>query len=146
MRNPPYPAAQVPIMNSLSVRPMLSLDLEISILRRRRRSFQRDPEICGGETVLKGTRVTLRTVLASLADGSSFEQILADYPRIICARSWLSRQRPQMKIFRHRFCQLPVENQTRRLGTSASAHFQSSLSLSAHHSLNSFLVFACSMS
>ena len=28
----------------------------------------RDPGICGGEPVLKGTRVTLRTILASLAD------------------------------------------------------------------------------
>jgi uncharacterized protein (DUF433 family) len=44
--------------------------------------FQRDPEICGGETILKGTRVTLRTVLASLADGSSFEQILEDFPSL----------------------------------------------------------------
>jgi len=44
--------------------------------------FQRDPEVCGGETVLKGTRVTLRTVLASLAEGGSFEQILADYPSL----------------------------------------------------------------
>jgi uncharacterized protein (DUF433 family) len=38
--------------------------------------FQQDPGICGGETVLKGTRVTLRTVLASLAEGSSLEEIL----------------------------------------------------------------------
>ena len=44
--------------------------------------FQRDPEICGGETILKGTRVTLRTVLASLADGSSFKQILDDFPSL----------------------------------------------------------------
>ena len=44
--------------------------------------FQRDPEICGGQTILKGTRVTLRTVLASLADGSSFEQILEDFPSL----------------------------------------------------------------
>jgi uncharacterized protein (DUF433 family) len=44
--------------------------------------FQRDPELCGGETVFKGTRVTLRTVLASLAEGSSFEQILEDYPSL----------------------------------------------------------------
>lgn len=29
----------------------------------------RDPQICGGEPVFKGTRVTLRTVLASLAAG-----------------------------------------------------------------------------
>ena len=42
--------------------------------------FQRDAGICGGETVLKGTRVTLRTVLASLAEGSSFQAILQDYP------------------------------------------------------------------
>ena len=40
----------------------------------------RDPGICGGEPVFKGTRVTLRTVLASLADGDSPEEILADFP------------------------------------------------------------------
>jgi uncharacterized protein (DUF433 family) len=44
--------------------------------------FQQDPAICGGETVLKGTRVTLRTVLASLAEGSSLEEILEDYPSL----------------------------------------------------------------
>ena len=36
----------------------------------------RDPSICGGEPVFRGTRVTLRTVLASLADGDSVEQTL----------------------------------------------------------------------
>jgi uncharacterized protein (DUF433 family) len=29
----------------------------------------RDPEICGGEAVVAGTRVTIRTILASLAEG-----------------------------------------------------------------------------
>jgi hypothetical protein len=29
----------------------------------------RDPKICAGEPVFRGTRVTLRTVLASLAEG-----------------------------------------------------------------------------
>lgn len=42
----------------------------------------RDKEICGGEPVFKGTRVTLRTVLASLADGDSIEDILADFPSL----------------------------------------------------------------
>ena len=42
----------------------------------------RDAGICGGEPVFKGTRVTLRTVLASLADGASAEEILADFPSI----------------------------------------------------------------
>ena len=36
----------------------------------------RDPQICGGEPVFKGTRVTLRTVLASLAEGDTPEKIL----------------------------------------------------------------------
>lgn len=42
----------------------------------------RDKGICGGEPVFKGTRVTLRTVLASLADGDSVEKILADFPSL----------------------------------------------------------------
>jgi uncharacterized protein (DUF433 family) len=40
----------------------------------------RDPQICGGEPVFRGTRVTLRTVLASLANGDSIDAILADFP------------------------------------------------------------------
>ena len=42
----------------------------------------RDRQICNGEPVFKGTRVTLRTVLASLADGDSAEKILADFPTL----------------------------------------------------------------
>ena len=42
----------------------------------------RDPKVCGGEPVIKGTRVTLRTVLASLAEGASPEEILRDFPTL----------------------------------------------------------------
>ena len=35
-----------------------------------------------GETVLKGTRVPLRTVLARLAEGYSFDEILQDFPSL----------------------------------------------------------------
>lgn len=42
----------------------------------------RDPQVCGGEPVFRGTRITLRTVLASLADGDAIEQILADFPTL----------------------------------------------------------------
>ena len=42
----------------------------------------RDAKVCGGEAVLKGTRVTLRTVLASLAEGASISEILADFPTL----------------------------------------------------------------
>ena len=42
----------------------------------------RDPQICGGQPVIAGTRVTLRTVLASLAEGNSVERILQDFPSL----------------------------------------------------------------
>jgi len=42
----------------------------------------RDPGIVGGEPVIKGTRVTLRTVLASLAEGATTAEILADFPTL----------------------------------------------------------------
>jgi uncharacterized protein (DUF433 family) len=42
----------------------------------------RDSRICNGQPVFKGTRVTLRTVLASLAGGDSVEEILADFPSL----------------------------------------------------------------
>lgn len=42
----------------------------------------RDPKVCGGEPVIKGTRVTVRTILASLAEGTRLEDILADFPTL----------------------------------------------------------------
>ena len=44
----------------------------------------RDPAVCGGQPVFRGTRVTLRTVLASLADGDTVEQIVASFPTLTC--------------------------------------------------------------
>jgi len=42
----------------------------------------RDPKICGGEPAIRGTRVTVRTVLASLAEGATVDEILADFPTL----------------------------------------------------------------
>lgn len=42
----------------------------------------RDRNICGGSPVIKGTRVLLRTILASLAEGASTDEILADFPTL----------------------------------------------------------------
>lgn len=42
----------------------------------------RDPTICGGELVITGTRVTVRTVLASLAEGMSMDEVLQDFPSL----------------------------------------------------------------
>ncbi len=41
-----------------------------------------DPQTCGGQPVIKGTRVPLRTILASLAEGDSIQTIVADFPSL----------------------------------------------------------------
>ncbi len=40
------------------------------------------PDVCGGEPVFAGTRVTLRTILASLAAGDTTETLLQDFPTL----------------------------------------------------------------
>jgi uncharacterized protein (DUF433 family) len=42
----------------------------------------RDPKVCGGQPVIRGTRVTLHTVLASLAEGDSVQDIVRDFPTL----------------------------------------------------------------
>ena len=42
----------------------------------------RDPAVVGGEAVFRGTRVTLRTVLSSLAEGVTVQEILRDFPTL----------------------------------------------------------------
>jgi uncharacterized protein (DUF433 family) len=44
--------------------------------------IERNPRVAGGEAVIKGTRVTLRTVLASLAEGAPVDEILKDFPTL----------------------------------------------------------------
>lgn len=44
--------------------------------------FERKRGLVGGELVVKGTRVTVRTLLASLAEGASVDEILADFPTV----------------------------------------------------------------
>lgn len=42
--------------------------------------FEQRPDLCGGEPVIKGTRIPLRTVLASLAEGAAVKDLLRDFP------------------------------------------------------------------
>ena len=42
----------------------------------------RHPEVCGGQPVIRGTRVPLRTVLGYLARGASTIAILRDFPSV----------------------------------------------------------------
>lgn len=41
-----------------------------------------DAAICGGQPVIRGTRVPLRTVLGSLAEGDTVEQIVKSFPSL----------------------------------------------------------------
>jgi uncharacterized protein (DUF433 family) len=42
----------------------------------------RNPAICGGEPVVTGTRITVRTLLASLAEGMDPDELLQDFPTL----------------------------------------------------------------
>ena len=44
--------------------------------------FERRRDVCGGELVVKGTRVPVRTLLASLSEGAGPDEILADFPTV----------------------------------------------------------------
>ncbi len=52
------------------------------------RFIHRDPAICGGEPVVEGTRVTIRTILASLAEGATVAEIVADFPTLTEQAVW----------------------------------------------------------
>ncbi len=47
-----------------------------------RERIVQDRAIVGGEAVIRGTRVTVRTILASLAEGAPVEGILSDFPTL----------------------------------------------------------------
>jgi uncharacterized protein (DUF433 family) len=42
----------------------------------------RDPSILGGKPVVKGTRISVETVLAHLAADPSLDELLAAFPRL----------------------------------------------------------------
>lgn len=44
--------------------------------------IHRDPAICGGQPVIRGTRVLIRTLLGYLAHGSTIPEILAEFPSL----------------------------------------------------------------
>jgi uncharacterized protein (DUF433 family) len=41
-----------------------------------------DPDICNGKPVIRGTRITVQTILEFLAAGDSIEEVLEEYPTL----------------------------------------------------------------
>jgi uncharacterized protein (DUF433 family) len=50
--------------------------------------IMRDAGICGGEPVVIGTRVTIRTILASIAEGATVAEVVADFPILTEEAVW----------------------------------------------------------
>jgi len=44
--------------------------------------IERNPAICSGQPVIRGTRVLVRTILGYLAHGSTPEEIRAEFPSL----------------------------------------------------------------
>ncbi|MBC8181097.1 DUF433 domain-containing protein [candidate division KSB1 bacterium] len=41
-----------------------------------------DPNICGGEPCIKGTRIPVHIILGHLAAGDEYDDILSNFPRL----------------------------------------------------------------
>lgn len=41
-----------------------------------------DPEICNGRPIVRGTRITVQTVVEFLAAGDSMDEVLEEYPSL----------------------------------------------------------------
>ena len=55
-----------------------------------------DPAICNGRPVVKGTRITVQTVIEFLAAGDSVDDVLEEYPAltredVLACMDWAAR-------------------------------------------------------
>ena len=68
-----------------------------------------DPRICGGKPCIRGHRIWVALVLDFLANGSSFEEILENYPGIEIEdiRACIAYG---AEMSRERYVELPVES------------------------------------
>jgi len=41
-----------------------------------------DPRVCGGQPVVKDTRISVATILEQLADGETWDSLLRGYPEL----------------------------------------------------------------
>ena len=67
-----------------------------------------DPRICFGKPCIRGTRIWVSLILDWLADGMSFDEILAEYPQLTLEdiRGALAYG---AEMSRERYVELPVE-------------------------------------
>jgi uncharacterized protein (DUF433 family) len=82
----------------------------LALYERARESIVSHPEVMGGTPVLRGTRITARSILGRIEGGDSIESILEDYPYLdrdgieaaaLYARVNPPRGRPAGRLCRH---------------------------------------------
>ena len=61
-----------------------------------------DPDVCNGQPVLQGTRITAQTVLEILAAGDSVEDVLEEYPSL-AREDILECMRFSSELMKHHF-------------------------------------------
>ena len=66
-----------------------------------------NPKICHGQPCVKGTRIMVTNILAALAEGLSFDEIIAEFLEIVRDPGWPGRL--------HRFRRNGLNEQTRIL-------------------------------
>ena len=57
-------------------------DFDWNILPRMEGRIVINPDICNGRPVIRGTRITVQTILEFLGAGDSVEEILEEYPTL----------------------------------------------------------------
>ncbi len=65
------------------------------------------PDVCNGKPVLKGTRITVQSVLELLAAGDSIDEVLQAYPSIT-KEHVLASVEMAARIMGNRFTALPL--------------------------------------
>lgn len=61
-----------------------------------------DPDICNGQPVIQGTRITVQTILEFLGAGDSIEDVLEEYPAL-SREDVLECLRFSSELMKHRF-------------------------------------------
>ena len=66
-----------------SARPMCLLDLAVSVRLMRMDRVEINPAICNGRPIIKGTRITVQTILEFLGAGDTIDDLLAEFPGLV---------------------------------------------------------------
>ncbi len=61
-----------------------------------------NPDICNGQPVIEGTRITVQTILEFLAAGDTIDEVLEEYPSL-SREDVLACVRFSSELMKHRF-------------------------------------------